>query len=95
MAIDRATWVQIVRIPEAGVSDFQRYEDIVLPLLPVHDGRLEARYRGGSGTFEVHVVSFPSDFERDAYRADLRRQEVQHLLTGSGAVAELVQVSRV
>jgi len=95
MAADRATWVQIVRVPEAGVSDFQRYEDIVLPLLPAHEGRLEERYRDAEGTFEVHVVSFPGDAELAAYRADSRRQEVAHLLAGSGAVAELVQVSRV
>lgn len=95
MATDRATWLLVIRIPEGGVGDFQQYEDLVLRLLPEHDGALEARYRDDSGTFEVHVLSFPSDSELDAYRGDSRRQEALHLFAASGAVAELIPVTRV
>jgi hypothetical protein len=49
---------QIVRIPAAGVDQFQQFESRVLPLLPRFGGALERRVRGHDGPFEVHLVSF-------------------------------------
>ncbi|MEP7055489.1 MAG: hypothetical protein ABI912_09605 [Actinomycetota bacterium] len=92
MSDERRVWVQTVRIPADGVDDFNGYEDIVLPLLPEYDGRLDARYRGDEGRFEVHVVSFPTQDALDAYRLDARRQAAQHLLARSGATTELLEV---
>jgi hypothetical protein len=91
----RRTWLQIVRIPPEGVSDFCAYEDLVLPLLPEYDGRLDSRYRGSDGCFELHVVSFPSEADLDAFRRDPRRQSVQHLLRASGATTELIEAGSV
>lgn len=90
---ERVTWVQIVRIPLAGVEQFNRYEALVLPLLPDHGGRLEARYASSDGTVEVHVVTFGSAEALAAYLADDRRNAVLELLHASGTSAELLPVT--
>jgi uncharacterized protein (DUF1330 family) len=85
--------VQIVRVPAAGVADFQLYESRVLPLLPKYGGRLERRLRGENGRFELHVISFPSADAVDRYRADPERQAQLPLLARSGAQTELIEVA--
>ena len=87
--------VQIVRIPSAGIADFQLCESRVLPLLAKHGGRLERRLRSGDGTFELHVISFPSRDALDLYRADPERQAQLPLLEASGAQSELIDVTDV
>ncbi len=86
---------QIVRIPSAGVDAFQRFESIVLPLLPRYGGRLDRRLRSADGRIELHVLSFPSNDALDAYRADPIRVEHLHLLAESGAEAELLELADV
>ena len=87
--------VQIVRVPAEGVADFQRYESLVLPLLPKYGGRLERRLRSADGQIEIHVVSLPSRDALDRYRADPERQAQLPLLERSGAVTELIEVTDV
>jgi uncharacterized protein (DUF1330 family) len=87
--------VQIVRVPTEGIVTFQRYEASVLPLLPKHGGRFERRLRGDDGRIEVHVVSFPSYEELEAYRSDPERQRLLPLLEESGAETELIEVTEV
>jgi hypothetical protein len=83
---------QIVRIPAAGVADFQEFESRVLPLLPRFGGALERRVRGHDGELEIHLVSFPSQEQLDAYLVAPERVAALPLLVASGAVAELVEV---
>jgi hypothetical protein len=87
--------VQIVRVPPEGVTTFQRYESLVLPLLPRHGGRFERRLRGEDGHIEVHIVSFPSHEALDAYRGDPDRVKHLPLLEESGAETELIEVTDV
>ena len=87
--------VQIVRIPAEGVDAFQRFESIVLPLMPNHGGGLLRRLRSADGGIEVHVLSFPSQEALDAYRTDPARLEHLPLLKESGAVAELLEMTDV
>ncbi len=58
-------------------ADLHRYEDLVLPLLDEHDGRLVARehvVRGSDAEpVEVQVIEFPSQVAMDAYLEDPRR----------------------
>ena len=89
---DAMLWAQIVRIPASGVADFQQFESRVLPLLPKYRGALVRRLRGRDGEFEVHLVSFPSEADLDAYRVDPVRVAALSLLESSGAEAELVEV---
>jgi uncharacterized protein (DUF1330 family) len=83
---------QIVHVPAEGVAAFQRFESLVLPLMPRYGGALVSRWRGRDGEFEVHVVSFPSQEALDAYKADPERVAVLALLESSGAKTELVEV---
>lgn len=58
-------------------DDLHRYEDLVLPLLGEHQGRLLSRdrvVRGGQDEpVEVQVIEFDSPVAMDAYLADPRR----------------------
>ena len=85
--------VQIVRTPDDGIAAFQRYESLVLPLLPKYSGKLERRLRSADGQVEVHIVSFPTRDALDRYRADPVRQQHLPLLESSGAKTELIEVS--
>lgn len=87
--------VQIVRIPAEGVDAFQRFESLVLPLMPNYGGGLLRRLRSADGCVEVHVLSFPSEEQLDAYRADPLRVEHLPVLKESGAVAELLEMADV
>lgn len=94
-AADKLLLVQIVRIPAGGVADFQLYESRVLPLLSAYGGRLDRRLRSADGTFELHVISFPSREALERYRADPERQAQLPLLAASGAETELIEVAGV
>jgi hypothetical protein len=84
--------VMTARIPVAGVAAFRDYEAAVLPLLAEHGGMLQRRLRNADGTVEVHLVSFTSQAGFDRFRKDPRRSAVVHLMTASGATAELLEV---
>ncbi len=86
------TLAMIARIRPEGLADFAAYEDLVLPLLADHGGRLERRLRSKDGTVEVHVVSFGSRDGLDRYRGDPRRAAAGRLLASSGATTEVIEV---
>ncbi len=88
----RVTYVLIARVPADGVRKFQDYEDLVLPLLSEHGGRLERRLRTADQSVEVHVVTFPSAREFEAYNRDARRLEHAHLLSESRATTEVLEI---
>jgi hypothetical protein len=86
------TYLMLARLPEGRLGAFDAYERAVLPLLAEHGGRLERRLRTLDDRVETHVVSFPSDEEFAAYRADPRRSAAGPLLESSGAQVELLPV---
>jgi hypothetical protein len=92
---DRVTFVLIARIPAEGVADFCAYEDVVLPLLPDYNGRLERRLRNPDGTVEIHILSFASDTDFQNYRNDPRRTAQDWLLERSSAKRELLSMTNV
>ena len=97
LAVDgrRLTLVLAVDLPDGGVDAFRRYEDAVLPLLPLHGGRLERRLRSADGRSEVHVVSFASETGYASYLADPERQAHRELLDGVEVVQRLLRVEDV
>jgi hypothetical protein len=86
------TYLMLARLPEGQLAAFDAYESAVLPLLAEHGGRLERRLRTLDDRVEAHLVSFPSDEEFAAYRADPRRSSAAPLLESSGAAIELLAV---
>jgi GNAT superfamily N-acetyltransferase len=82
-------------VPVQGVDAFRSYEAAVLPLLRDHGGRLERRMRDDTGTFEVHVLRFPSADAFAAYRSDPRRADLMPTLERSGAVVRAVEVTEI
>ena len=89
------TFALIVRIPAQGIKDFRAYEDVVLPLLPEFNGRLERRLRNPEGTIEMHIISFASDTDFQNYRNDPRRTAQAWLLEKSSAKLELLPMANV
>ncbi len=87
------TFALLARIPSAGVAAFRAYEANVLPLLIECGGVLDRRMRNDDGTFELHVVRFPSEPALERYRADPRRAAAAPLLAQSGAEIELIRVA--
>jgi hypothetical protein len=78
----RFTVAAVVDVPVGAVTAFQRYEDVVLPLLARHDGVLERRLPTADGATEVHVLSFSSDAAYRGYLADPERLGYRSLLDG-------------
>lgn len=91
----RVTFVVVADVPEGGQTAFRQYEDLVLPLLARHGGRLERRLRTGDGLTEVHVVSFDDDAGYRAYLAEPERLVHKPLLEGVDVVQRLLRVSDV
>ena len=67
----------MVYLREGQESVFQAYENKVLPLLPRYNGKLEIRLKTSQSTpeqpDEIHIVSFPSEIDFEAYRNDPER----------------------
>ncbi len=78
----RFTVAAVVDVPVGAVRAFQRYEDLVLPLLARHDGVLERRLRNAGGTTEVHLLSFASETAYRGYLADPERLAQRVVLAG-------------
>lgn len=74
--------VAVLDVPPVEVSAFQRYEDLVLPLLARHGGRLDRRLRSADGATEVHLLTFPADEAYRRYLTDPERLAHRTLLSG-------------
>jgi hypothetical protein len=72
----------VLDVPDSAVAAFQRYEDVVLPLLARHDGEVERRLRSADGTTEVHVLSFASGAAYRSWSEDPERLAAAALLDG-------------
>jgi hypothetical protein len=86
------TYLMLARLPAGRLGAFDAYEAAVLPLLAEHGGRLERRVRSLDDRAEAHLVSFPTEEDFAAYRADERRRAATPLLEASGAAVELLAV---
>ena len=52
--------VAVVQMSEEDIEGGQRYEDLVLDLLPSEGGRVEQRLRTSDGRTEYQVLWFPT-----------------------------------
>jgi hypothetical protein len=82
-------------------ADLAYYEDVVLALLPDHDGRLVVRARAAafdptdSKAYEMQVIEFASPAGLAAYMDDERRTTLAHLRDAAIARTELQYVDLV
>ena len=87
--------VLVVDVPADGVAAFQRYEELVLPLLARHGGRLERRLRTADALAEVHVVRFRDRGAYEEYAADPERARARGVLEGVALVQRVLEVTDV
>jgi hypothetical protein len=92
---ERLIIVMLADIPEDGISAFQQYESLVLPILDEHGGRLERRFRTPDGRVEVHIVSFDDRAGLDSYMADPDRTTHRELLAGVDVRQRALEVHEV
>jgi hypothetical protein len=77
--------VAVIDVPADGVQAFRRYEATVVAMMARYGGVMEQRLASDDGTFEIHVLSFPSRREFDRYLADPLRSGARDILETSGA----------
>jgi hypothetical protein len=92
---ERLIILMVADIPEDGIDAFQRYENLVLPILDQHGGRLERQLRSADGRVEVHIVSFDSRTGFDSYMADPDRLAHRELLAGVNLGQRVIDVHEV
>jgi hypothetical protein len=89
------TIAAIVRMSEEDVDGGQRYEDLVLALLPVYGGRVERRLRSNDGLTEVQILWFPSFEAMEAVIEHPDRQAARDRLGADVPATEVIEVSEV
>jgi len=82
------TITQFVYVKPGKEEIFQRFESLVLPLIPQYNGKLLLRLRTGpeqliegelEAPYEVHLVSFESEADLAAYMGDQTREQNLYL----------------
>lgn len=95
MNTDRIYYTYLVQVREGKYEAFQDYESKVLPLLPRHGGKLEIRLQirktGPQQPDEIHVISFPSAGDMEAYRHDPDRIQYAYLFHEVVEFATLIE----
>lgn len=95
MDFERVYYIYMVQVREGQYETFRDYESKVLPLLPKHHGQLEIRLRvnktGPNQPDEIHVVSFASVADKEAYRSDPERIRNLPLFEKSVEFATLIE----
>lgn len=73
-----------------SVERFRSYEELVLPLLTSHGGRLERRMRSTEGTTEIHLIAFEHEEGYRSYLQDPARLTAKALLGEDAQVEQRV-----
>jgi GNAT superfamily N-acetyltransferase len=85
----------VIDLPKEHREAGQRYENLVLPLLARHGGRLEQRWRSADSSTEVHLLSFASRDGYDAFLADPQRAEYREQLGDARLTSRVLEVHEV
>jgi hypothetical protein len=92
-------YTQIIFLKEGQEDVFNEFEDHVLPLLGRHNGELLYRVRPGKPAviaaswgypYEIHLVSFLTKADFEAYRDD--KERVQYLPLKNQSVERIVLI---
>jgi hypothetical protein len=95
MELDRVYYIYMVQVREGQYETFRDYESKVLPLLPKHQGKLEIRLKvnktGPNQPDEIHVISFATVGDKEAYRTDPERTRYLFLFEKAVEFATLIE----
>ncbi|MEE9383361.1 MAG: hypothetical protein V3V08_08100 [Nannocystaceae bacterium] len=93
-------YTQLIYIKPGQEEAFHAFESQVLPLLSRYNGRLLLRIRPNKACvieandpvpYEIHILTFGSKADLDAFAADPKRQKVLELKTRSIDRAVLIE----
>jgi uncharacterized protein (DUF1330 family) len=73
----------IADVDGESIERFQSYEEVVLPLLAKHGGRLERRVRSVDAMTEIHLIAFDGEEGYRAYIDDPMRLAAKTSLDGA------------
>ena len=98
-------YTQLVFVKPGQEERFHEFEDHVLPLLDLYGGRLLLRWRrtegcvigsdAGEDPYEVHLVTFPTRTDFEAYSNDDARRSYLYLKDASVERVILVEGARI
>jgi uncharacterized protein (DUF1330 family) len=83
---------QLIYIKPGQVASFEAFEQIAIPMISRYNGRLLFRIRPDTSSFiegeteppyEIHLVTFPSEKEFEAFGKDPDRASMLHLKEAS------------
>jgi uncharacterized protein (DUF1330 family) len=95
------TITQFVYVKPGKEAIFQKFESLVLPLIPAYNGKLLLRLRTSQeqliegeleAPYEVHLVSFESEEDLHAYMSDPTR--TQNLYLKEESVLQVMTVKQ-
>src|SRR6185312_8171048 len=91
---------QLIYIQEGKEQTFHEFEDIAIPVISKYNGRLLLRirpvansiiYTDGPSPYEVHLISFETQQDFDAFKQDAERKKFLHLKEESVKSSLLIQ----
>jgi uncharacterized protein (DUF1330 family) len=94
---------QLIFVNEGKESVFHEFEDHAIPLIEKYSGKMLQRIRPDKSNFisgepdkpyEIHLVSFPSEKDLEAFMKDDTRQKFLHLKQESVRSTLLVKGSK-
>jgi len=83
---------QLVYLKPGGENTFEAFEEVAIPLISRYRGQLLLRIRPDNSSFieggtelpyEVHLVTFPSEKDFEAFSKDPERASMLHLKQAS------------
>ena len=84
-----------IDLAEADLEAFERYEFVVLGLVPNHGGRVELRVRALDRRSETHLLYFPGEEAFERFRSDPVRLALSSEFERCGARTEVRLVERI
>lgn len=87
METTQLIFTQLIYLKPGGATAFEAFEAVAIPLIAKYNGQLLFRVRPGAGAFiegieqpyEIHLVSFPTEADFEAFGRDPERKTVLHL----------------
>jgi len=84
---NRIYYTLLIHVIKDKYDIFNEYEKLVLPLLTKYNGKLELRMKTDkkdeNSPDEIHIISFDTEKDFQAYQIDEEREKHRHLFESS------------